>query len=292
MKPKPTLQIKRQPASGFRALRAVTSKTKSKKSRAQRAATTADPEDIGEVPGVGVARALVVILLLHIAAIGGIFVHNKWTNSEDQKAIRSEGTLKTPVGPVLIPGVEHYLVVDGDNYFKIAEKKGVSVADLKRLNQNVNISPGIQINLPRSRGEVLPISPDPRDGGVASLLPPVAVEDDPSYTHNEHPPIQVSNEQTLPGQGASGAFEEVYNAPREVDRPKLITPKPRPAHVRPAPPVVQRTKPAPPVHREPATPAPQRGRVHVISKGDTVWGISKRYGVSASELKRLNGIGF
>ena len=85
MNTRPTLQTKRKAPSksGFRILRAATRRNSRRK---QRAATTAAPEELGEVPGVGVARALVVILLLHVAAIAGIYLHNKWNSSSDLKA--------------------------------------------------------------------------------------------------------------------------------------------------------------------------------------------------------------
>ena len=62
--------------------------TRSPKKRRQRASTTAAPADLGEVSGVGVPLALVVILLLHVAAIAGIWIHDKWTESADLEATK------------------------------------------------------------------------------------------------------------------------------------------------------------------------------------------------------------
>ncbi len=279
---KPTLQKKRKPASGFRVLRAVTKKTGPKRKRTHRAATTADPNDVGEIPGVSVARALVVILLLHVAAIAGIYIHNQWTNSEAQKATVQKPEDKASMQPALIPGVEHYSVLDGDNYFKIAEKKGVSVAELKRFNNNIDITPGIKINIPGRRTELAQAEPAVSPQGVETFLPPMLIE---------RPQIQVSNDQIIPG-SIPGELMEAENAPAiSHDEPVLIRPK-----YREPVPIVVDTQPAqrisPPVDRPvipPARTVPS-GRSHVIQKGDTIWRLSKKYGVSQSELMRLNGI--
>ncbi len=273
MKPKPTLQVKRQPASGYRILRAVTSKTRRK--RAHRAATTAEPEDIGEVPGVGVARALVVILLLHVAAIAGIWVHNQWTSQEEQQAEKNSEGQKTPMKPNLIPGVEHYLVLDGDNYFDIAKEKGVSVDELKRINSGVDIVPGIEINIPGRR-----ILPEYTVGESAPMLPPVPKEELDAVVHTEHPLIQITNEKFVEPPALGELTVEEY-APAELEEPVLLIPNGPPA-LEAEPRKVRVTQVAP-------APVPA-GRVHTFRKGDSIWRLSKTYGVSQDQLMRLNGI--
>jgi len=62
--------------AGFKILHA---RIKRKKQRA----VAATPEDLGaDVPNVGIGRALLVILVLHIVAIGAIVMHSSWRSSD------------------------------------------------------------------------------------------------------------------------------------------------------------------------------------------------------------------
>ncbi|MDB6079999.1 MAG: hypothetical protein JWO82_3746, partial [Akkermansiaceae bacterium] len=49
-----------------------------KRHRASTSSAPAMPEMEGDVPNVGVARALVVILAIHVVAIAGIFIHSRY----------------------------------------------------------------------------------------------------------------------------------------------------------------------------------------------------------------------
>ncbi len=71
------LQTKRQAKKGFRALytRII---------RKRQHATTANPDDLeGDVPSVGIGRALTVILVLHIVVIAAIWVGINWQGSDN-----------------------------------------------------------------------------------------------------------------------------------------------------------------------------------------------------------------
>ncbi len=106
--------------------------TRSARRRKQRAATTAEGEDLGEVPGVGVARALLVILLLHIAAIAGIWLHNHYNKDNDLVAVASSNEEIIP--PKAIPGLERRTASAGDTYTSLAAKWNVEEAELRRVN--------------------------------------------------------------------------------------------------------------------------------------------------------------
>jgi len=78
------IQTKRQ-TSGKPGLRVLHAKTR----RKHKAATTTAEELDGDVPSVGVGRALIVILVLHVIALGAILMHtklNKGTDYEDPQA--------------------------------------------------------------------------------------------------------------------------------------------------------------------------------------------------------------
>lgn len=75
------IQTKRQTKRGFRTLFAKTAVRKQKASTA----TAADMEDIeGDIPQVGIGRALTVILILHVVAIAAIYMGTKWKGGEPE----------------------------------------------------------------------------------------------------------------------------------------------------------------------------------------------------------------
>ena len=64
-----------------------------------------------------------------------------------------------------------------------------------------------------------------------------------------------------------------------------------PSDVNPAydePAVYEDTTPATP--RPAARPAAQSATVHTIVRGDTLWGLSRKYGVSVDAIKQANGM--
>jgi LysM repeat protein len=255
MKTPRTIQTKRtRPKSGFRMLHAATRLSKKRK---QRASTTAVPEDLGEVPGVGVARALVVILLLHVAAIAGIWLHNRWSEGADIKA--SVPALKGPLPPTRIAELRPYTVNVGDNYEKIARKHGVDREALEKVNEGKALEAGWVINLPKRRNEEI----SPADAMSGRVNP--SVEEDPLYTQQPRPLIQTSDTHTHPG-SEPGDLVEV-----ETNKPLLIKPR-------------GQVDDSTPPRREPGA----SGRRHVVRDGETLWGISQKNGVSVAALQRAN----
>ena len=74
-----TLHTKRKAKRGFRSLYARTVNFKQRAS-----AAAANAEDLeGDVPNVGIGRALTVILVLHVIAIAAIYAGTQWKNSDD-----------------------------------------------------------------------------------------------------------------------------------------------------------------------------------------------------------------
>jgi len=75
------IQTKRQAKKGFRTLFAKTAVRKQKASTA----SAADMDDIeGDIPKVGIGRALTVILVLHVVAIAAIYMGTKWKGAEPE----------------------------------------------------------------------------------------------------------------------------------------------------------------------------------------------------------------
>ena len=270
MKTPRTLQTKRtRPKSGFRMLHAATRMTKKRK---QRASTAAAPADLGEVPGVGVARALVVILLLHVAAIAGIYLHNSWSEGADIEA--NVPALQKNVGPARIAGLQTYTVNVGDNYEKIARKKGVDREALVRVNEDKVLQAGWIINIPNRRSEEISPSDAMGDRDHSSTV-------ERGYPPIERPVIQTSADQSYLGSlpGEMGEVEGVGPEPTNVP----IFVKPRHLVVQ-DPPVRE-----PAIHQpEPTSRSVATGRRHLVRDGETFWRIATNNGVSVDALKRAN----
>ena len=257
------IQTRRKaPKSTFTMLYAATRSTKRRK---QRAATSVTPDEVGEVPGVGIARALVVILLIHVAAIAGIYLHNKGSKSSDLKAVP---IVEQEKPPTLLEGYEPGVPNVGENYPKMAQRFGVDVEELRRLNENKPIKAGWKYNIPTRRNEVT----TPAESIVGRVNPPAEIA---LPTPVEHPRIQPASNPGTPG-GLVAVEDTPPPRPPQTVEPLLIKPK----HPTPEPePVVE-------------APAPVASSLatHVVKSGETLWGISRKNKVSVDALMSLNGI--
>jgi LysM repeat protein len=151
-----TLPVKRRPAPKgiFKRLSAVTG------NRKQRVAATAAPEMEAEDSSSKISRALTIIFLIHIVAIGLIFVHQRFLNGrtpDEPKVAKAEvEPAAAPAPPRLdLPrlstGEKPYVVRQGDNYARIATAVGVDEGDLRLINKHVDIVPGLLLKLPPKR---------------------------------------------------------------------------------------------------------------------------------------------
>ncbi len=194
MKPH-TLPVKRTPAKNgiFKRLRAVTSKRK------QHAAAAADMEmDDG---GSKISRALVIVFLFHIVAIGLVFIHHNFLDSRKPvepkkvaKVVLADAANFTPPPapqtdlPRIEPGEKSVVVTMGDNYARIAAREGVDEGDLKAINEQADLKTGMLLKIPAKRpvvaapSSLLPTLVDEADGlvdvvptGAAVAAPPRAI---------------------------------------------------------------------------------------------------------------------
>ena len=265
MRPDRTIQTRRKvPKSTFTMLFAA---TRSPKRRKQRAATTSAADDLGEVPGVGTARALVVILLIHIAAIAGIYLHNKGNSSSDLKA--AVPIADKDKGPTLLQGYERGIPNVGENYAKMAQRYGVDEQELRRLNEDKPIKAGWKYNIPARRTEVT----SPAESVVGHVNPPVEIA---LPTPVERPLIQTSDSESRPG-STPGPLVAV-----ESDLPSRPAPTSEAILIKP------RLAPTPEPASAPASLS--SARTHVVKSGETLWGISRKHEVSVDALMSLNGI--
>ena len=266
MKSLRTIQTKRKgPKSGFRILHAA---TRASKKRKQRASTTAVPENLGEVPGVGIARALIVILLLHVAAIAGIWLHNRWSEGADIQATKP--ALAVPIPPERRAELRPHIVSKDDDIDKIADKYGVDRSALVTANDGVEIyEPGWVINVPDRRSEDINSS-----DAMSNRVNPAAPEH--AYVQTPRPLIQTSDTQSYPGSqpGELGPVEGISPEPQATDEPILVKGRPPVGIVQPV--------------RQPDSASVSLNRKHTVKSNETLWRISLNNGISVDDLKSAN----
>lgn len=261
MKPH-TLPVKRRPAPKgiLKRLSAVT--------RKQRVAATAPADMEVEDSGSKISRALTIIFLFHIVAIGLIFIHKQFLDgrpselTEMKSAERSEPlAMVAPAAarldlPRLASGEKPYIVRAGDNYSRIAAAEGVDEGDLRLINKHVDIGPGLILKVPPKRI--------------------VAVES----------PEVTAIRNSTPVDRDQGLVEvDVSNAPRA--KPLMIRPNIHPATDTPKATLASRA--AVPVGNSTA-PVATSGKTYVVQQGDSVWRIANRFKVNQDQLMRANGI--
>ncbi len=220
--------------------------------RKQRAATAAAEDMEMEDNSSRVSRALTIIFMIHIVAIGLIFFHQNFldgrTSGEGESvAISRPPVISSPPTPVtrdaprLSSGDTPYIVKTGDNYARIAAAHSIEEADLREANRDAEIRPNLILIIPPKR--------------IVAVDPPelAARHDEPARERNdglvEAVPVDVSN------------------APRaQVVRPNVTH------------------------ESRPATAVATSGQTYVVQEGDTLWRISNRFKVSTDALQKANGI--
>lgn len=246
-----TLPTKRRPAPKkiFKRLRAVTG------SRKQRVAASAEMES--EDNSSKISRALTIVFLIHIVAIGLIFVHQRFLDGrapqESQKAKTEKKASSSAVAvaslhsdlPRLATGEKSVPVRAGDNYTRIAAAEGVDESDLRQINQHVDIRPGVILKIPPKRI----VAVDPPE--VATIISQTPLDKDRGLV--EAVPVDVS--------GAPRA--QLVNPKRSTTRAGAAEP--------------------------PAAPA-TAAKSYTTQAGDSIWRIANRFKVSQDAILKANGI--
>ena len=256
MKP-PTLPVKRRPVpKGM--LHRLSAVTRNRKQRVAAAAAAPATDMDAEDGGSKISRALTIIFLIHIVAIGLIFVHQRFLDGrpEETKTAAntavSEGFTSSPTTPAdgadlprLSTGDRPYVVQPGDNYARIAVAQGVNEQDLRILNKHADIRPSLILKIPPQR----------------------IVAEDP-------PEVAAIREQT-PSDRDRGLVEAVD-----------VTDAPKAQMIRT---VNHGTQP--PATTAGSTPAVAgSGKTYVVQSGDSVWRIANRFKINQDSLMRANGI--
>ena len=249
MKPH-TLPVKRRPVSKgiFKRLSAVTA------NRKQRVAAAASADMDIDDSSSKISRALTIVFLFHIVAIGLIFVHQKFLDgrapSEPQAAKGGKVEAASPVAaapiranlPRLSSGDKAYIVRAGDNYARIAAAEAVNEGDLRLINEHVDIGPGVILKIPPKRI----VAMDPPE--VAALRNQVPVGRD--FGLVDAIPVNVSG------------------APRA----QLVRPN-----------ITRGTQAA-------SASVTSASKTYTVQNGDSVWRIANRFKVNQDALMKANGL--
>jgi len=249
-----TLPVKRCPAPRglFKRLTAV---TRNRKQRVATSSSSADFED--EDGGSRISKALIIIFLIHIVAIGLIFVHQRFLDGRPDsaavvaskpKTIQAESLASVQERridlPSLASGEKPYIVRVGDNYSRIALAEGVNEADLRLLNKHVDIRPGLVLRVPPKR--IVAIEPEE----VTALRAASAPAPDDGLVEVAIPPqVDLAPPRARPV--------------ASVQQPQMVTPASRPV---------------------------ASGKSYTIQAGDTIWRIANRFKVDQAKLMKVNGI--
>lgn len=196
----------------------------------------------------------------------------------------------------------------GDTLPLVAARFGVSGQALREANPDKLLVPGTVLVVPKA-GRVIDSMDVASAGGKPSDFfdPSVPVIASPGVVDAVPPKAEVVPELELDSvvadAGVPSGAVDTGNLPGEARPENVAAVRPEaaaPAAVLTKPPVRPAAKPAdsaavkPKVKTPEAAQTPSRTagqRAHVVSKGDTVYNIARRYGVSADEIAKLNGLG-
>ncbi|MDW8228299.1 MAG: LysM peptidoglycan-binding domain-containing protein [Saprospiraceae bacterium] len=178
----------------------------------------------------------------------------------------------------------HHFVRTGQTMLDIAQQYGIQLEALLERNgmtygQEPMVNEKIRLRGRRQAGEVVRL----RDGGTPQPPRPTPP---PPLTPDERPPFERPDTAKAPSTPAP-----LPDRPVVVGVPYPTDPIPEPAP-QPRPPASQTPQPqwpnpTPPAPQTPPTPQPQ-AVFHRVERGDTLFSLSRRYGISVAELKRIN----
>lgn len=265
------------------------------KKKRHRAATTAiSPEDLeGDVPNLGIGRALLVILAIHVVAIGGIFFHSyrldhsgeETTSADTSKKVvkareseldesvairvspsisRTSQAASTEELPVFRAADQIYSVGTGDSYSSIASRFGIDEMELRSANENIELRQGRRLRIPPK--SITAVEPAEVTALRMGHAPPPTVE-------KPAQPDLVPTEAALAADARSSeplARVEEAPAPRAIPVSEAVISTPKAASEE--------------------KPKSASGARYKVKSGDTFWSIAKRHGKSVDSVMKANGI--
>jgi|GEM_PF-1092353 len=264
-----------------------------------------------EVPQIRMSRAFAVMLVLHIVAVGGLFAFRIWGKDDDEKGPTAENTSApaalvepatpadaasvftepaTATGPVAITPAEPlktYVWHTGDTLPLVAARFGISGSALREANPDKQLLPGTELVIPRAGRVIGGADTSDAEAGPAEIFDPAKSE---TAATSRPPRAEVVPELApfpeIPDVLPSHAEEAGGTVAQKVTARPPVKPVPAKAGD------VAAAKKKAAVTIPPVPPARTAGqRAHVVTSGDTVFNIAKRYGFTAEEIAKANGLG-
>lgn len=249
-------------------------------------------EDDG--PNMKLARAFVVVLILHIVAVAGLAAFNLLddgdpkigadTKMPEKPALEPVEPLEmAPVGsgigqsngPVVMEGTRPIQVERPMSTARVADEYGLTEQALLELNKHIPLVKGQVLT-----SDTIHVPQSAQRRHVPESLPVAPVVQTPPAE-----PSKPAVEATTP------ARSESTPPKREVasHTPKTTPPQPPKRETASSPPSRPRTKSTPPAKSTTRKPS-SSARSHTIAKGETLYRISRKYGISVGALQKANGI--
>ncbi len=296
-----------------------------KKRKTHRFSASVTGEDDWEVdePQIRMSRAFAVMLVLHLVAVGGLFAFHVFGRDDREAegvatkaAHDSSGpppaaappapAQTAPAAPApVIPraeivldepepdagGVQQHRFRDGESRNLIAAKYSIKVEDLQKANPDKLFEPGEVLDIPPPHQRVIgPVagSAVPENAPLALVVPSTPEEE---VGHRDFALKKDAENPYAPVRPEELDAEEFKEAPAPRARPVKAEPEaPAAARSRPETAAVRKSEPAPQPEAAKPRPASTGSRTHVVQKGDTIYNVSKRYGLSPNEVMRANAI--
>jgi LysM repeat protein len=227
---------------------------------------------------------------------------------ENQDAVAPAADATPSSTPELAVALEIYEVKTGDSLPKIAAAKGVSLEDLIALNHldegNTEITAFTRLKIPSNKvappARVEPIKDFPvAQTNVPSASPVIPLEETPPAplaTAEDALPsvVPLANttiDSTPPAPAAAPTTESTPPAPAMVPVVNAPTPAatPKPTPVAPPSQVVAKPTPKPEAPKPVVKPSGS-SKSHTMGKGDTLYSLSRKYGVSVTAIQKANNI--
>ena len=276
-------------------------------------------------PQIRMSRAFAVMLVLHLVAVGGLFAFHVFGRDDREAELGATRTAHEtspppPTVPVIsngpvpslaagaptapraetvtdgpaAPQEQKHVFKAGETKMLIAAKFGVTVRELEEANPASGFSTGDKLVIP-AHPRVIGAVADNKSPANTPLALIVATPSE-DVGHRDFALKKGPEDPYAP----VGPAELAAMTPeRPAARTKTVKAEPETTLERPGDESGEagETAPAPKAKRAtppiPAKPKPVAtgSRTHVVGKGDTVYNVARRYGLSPNEIMRANGIG-
>lgn len=270
--------------------------------------SNSDQQWQSEVPNIKLSRAFVVVLILHVVAVGGILAFEMFkpkarssslvTSEQENNEIRSKEVTKEIVSEIQPDaendkGYERYIVRSGDSIRAIAESYKISRTELLAANlidENHPLVSGRILRVPKlslvvNKGEEFPIPSQPENEDYISL------NKLPELKANSAGNVEKVTADKILGDGdkKGDGFQLLASVP-PVETSEVVPraiPVSKTNSVRP-PKIVKEISTSDFI----VTGNELKGQLivstHTISSGDTLYGIARKYKISVDSILKLN----